>query len=160
MDSRTILDESGAEKLLGNGDMLYRSEGMFNCLRVQGAFISSREVQAVIEDIKAHNEAYFDESVADYINKNDSPAGGSDEDGEDDGKVNPQYIKALAIVVKLGSASISLIQRKCSIGYNHAGKIIEWMEMMHYISPFEGKAKPRTVLLSKEEFESKFGKLD
>ena len=160
VDSRTILDESGAEKLLGNGDMLYRSEGMFNCLRVQGAFISSREVQAVIEDIKAHNEAYFDESVADYINKNDSPAGGSDEDGEDDGKVNPQYIKALAIVVKLGSASISLIQRKCSIGYNHAGKIIEWMEMMHYISPFEGKAKPRTVLLSKEEFESKFGKLD
>ena len=160
VDSRTILDESGAEKLLGNGDMLYRSEGMFNCLRVQGAFISSREVQAVIEDIKAHNEAYFDESVADYINKNDSPAGGSDEDGEDDGKVNPQYIKALAIVVKLGSASISLIQRKCSIGYNHAGKIIEWMERMHYISPFEGKAKPRTVLLSKEEFESKFGKLD
>ena len=160
VDSRTILDESGAEKLLGNGDMLYRTEGMFNCLRVQGAFLSSKEVQSVIEEIKANNEAYFDKSVADYINKSEEPAGGGDDDGEDDGKVNPQYIKALGIVVKLGTASISLIQRKCSIGYNHAGKIIEWMEMMHYISPFEGKAKPRTVLLTKEEFESKFGKLD
>ncbi|MDE5897623.1 MAG: hypothetical protein K2H43_07400 [Clostridia bacterium] len=159
VDSRTILDESGAEKLLGNGDMLYRTEGMFNCLRVQGAFLSSKEVQAVIEDIKANNEAYFDESVADYINKSEAPSGDGD-DGDDDGNVSPQYIKALGIVVKLGSASISLLQRKCSIGYNHAGKIIEWMEMMHYISPFEGKAKPRTVLLTKEEFESKFGKLD
>ncbi len=162
VDSRTILDESGAEKLLGNGDMLYRTEGMFNCLRVQGAFLSSQEVQAVIEDIKANNEAYFDDSVADYINRanqSEGGAGGYDTDA-DDGAVDPQYVKALAIVVKLGSASISLIQRKCSVGYNHAGKIIEWMELMGYISPFDGKAKARTVLLTKEDFESKYGSLD
>ena len=159
VDSRTILDESGAEKLLGNGDMLYRTEGMFNCQRVQGAFISSQEVQAIIEAIKSNNEAYFDESVANYINKSEETSGGGD-GGEGDDNVSPLYIKALAIVVKAGTASISQLQRKLSVGYNHAGKMIEWMEMMHYISPFEGKAKPRTVLLTKEDFESKFGKLE
>ena len=161
VDSRTILDSSGAEKLLGNGDMLYRTEGMFSSCRVQGAFLSSEEVQAVVEDIKAHNEAYFDSNIADYINNADKgqAADGASDDMDGDA-VDPQYIKALAIVVKLGSASISLIQRKCSVGYNHAGKIIEWMELMGYISPFDGKAKARTVLLSKEEFESKYGSLD
>ncbi len=160
VDSRTILDESGAEKLLGLGDMLFRTEGMFNCLRVQGAFLSSEEVQAIIEDIKAHNEAYFDDSVSDYINREGagpSPSGG---DYADDGGVDGEYIRALGIVVKLGQASISLIQRKCSVGYNHAGKIIEWMEAMGYISPFDGKAKAREVLLTKEEYEAKYGSLD
>ena len=65
--------------------------------------------------------------------------------------------KALGIAVNLGQASISLIQRKCSVGYNHAGKIIEWMEDMGYITPFDGKAKARGVLLSKEDFEAKYG---
>lgn len=161
VDSRTIIDSSGAEKLLGNGDMLYRTEGMFNCSRVQGAFLSSDEVQAIVEEIKANNEAYFDTEIADYINKPNQSEGGIDAgDDSDGGAVDPQYIKALAIVVKLGSASISLIQRKCSVGYNHAGKIIEWMELMGYISPFDGKAKARTVLLTKEEFESKYGSID
>ena len=160
VDSRTIIDTSGAEKLLGNGDMLYRTEGMFNCSRVQGAFLSSEEVQAVIEDVKRNNEAYFDQSVADYINKTQSQESDSVDGDDDGGEIDPQYIKALAIVVKVGSASISLIQRKCSVGYNHAGKIIEWMELMGYISPFDGKAKARTVLLTKEEFESKYGSLD
>ncbi len=161
VDSRTILDESGAQKLLGNGDMLYRTEGMYNCLRVQGAFVGSEEVQKIVQDIKANNEAYFDESVADFINREESGGmGGGIGDDADDGAVDPQYIKALAIVVKLGQASISLIQRKCSVGYNHAGKIIEWMELMGYISAFDGKAKARTVLLSKEDFEAKYGDLD
>ena len=160
VDSRTILDESGAQKLLGLGDMLFRTEGMYNCLRVQGAFVGSDEVQKIVEDIKTHNEAYFDESVADFINREESGAVGIGGDAEDDGAPDPQYINALRIVVKLGQASISLIQRKCSVGYNHAGKIIEWMEMMGYISAFDGKAKARTVLLSKEDFESKYGDLD
>ena len=160
VDSRTILDESGAQKLLGNGDMLYRTEGMFDCVRVQGAFVGSDEVQKIIEDIKAHNEAYFDENVADFINREESGSAGGGGEDADDSSVDPQYIKALAIVVKLGQASISLIQRKCSVGYNHAGKIIEWMELMGYISAFDGKAKARTVLLSKEDFEAKYGDLD
>ena len=63
-------------------------------------------------------------------------------------------------MVKLGQASISLIQRKCSVGYNHAGKIIEWMELMGYITPFDGKAKARNVLLSPEDFQAKYGDID
>ena len=156
VDSRTILDESGAQKLLGNGDMLFRTGGMFVSKRVQGAFVSAADMQRVVEDVKAHNEAYFDESVAEYINKTESGAGGGGEDG-DDGAVDPLYIRALKIVVDLGQASISLIQRKCSVGYNHAGKIIEWMDLMGYISPFDGKAKARSVLLTKEEFQEKYG---
>lgn len=161
VDSRTILDESGAEKLLGNGDMLYKTGGMFSCMRVQGAFLSSEEVQAVVEEIKANNEAYFDPEIADYINKTEAGDSGLSDGVEGESEaVNAEYIKALAISVKLGTTSISLIQRKCSVGYNHAGKIIEWMELMGYITPFDGKAKARTVLLTKEEYESKYGSLD
>ena len=162
VDSRTILDEKGAENLLGNGDMLYTSEGMRGTKRVQGAYIDPDEVMAIVSDIKANNEAYYDDDVSDYINK----SGGSESGGSsgpasfaDDGAggVAQVYVKALGIVVELGQASISLIQRKCSVGYNHAGKIIEWMESMGYISPFDGKAKARSVLLTKEEFEAKYG---
>ena len=159
VDSRTILDESGAQKLLGKGDMLFREAGMRNTMRVQGAFVHAQEMQAVVQDIKAHNEAYFDSSVADYINKTEGEAESSG-GGDADDAVDPQYIKALGIVVKLGQASISLIQRKCSVGYNHAGKIIEWMELMGYITPFDGKAKARNVLLSPEDFQAKYGDID
>ncbi len=160
VDSRTILDETGAEKLLGAGDLLYRSEGMFNCRRVQGAFLSDDEVGDIVQDIKTHNESYYDEKISDYINKvgSGNEGGGGGEEG-DGGQVNPQYIRALAMVVKSKSASISLIQRKCSVGYNHAGKIVEWMELMGYISAFDG-SKARTVLLTKEEFEAKYGNID
>ncbi len=160
VDSRTILDESGAQKLLGKGDMLFREAGMRNTMRVQGAFVHAQEMQAVVQDIKAHNEAYFDSSVADYINKTEGEADSSGGGGDADDAVDPQYIKALGIVVKLGQASISLIQRKCSVGYNHAGKIIEWMELMGYITPFDGKAKARNVLLSPEDFQAKYGDID
>ncbi len=161
VDSRTIIDETGAQKLLGNGDMLFRTEGMFNCQRVQGAFLSSKEVEQIVANVKANNEAYFDTEISDYINNPGQTAGASSgDDMDEDAEVGEQYIKALGIVVKLGTASISLIQRKCSVGYNHAGKIIEWMELMGYISPFDGKAKARTVLLTKEEYESKYGSLD
>jgi S-DNA-T family DNA segregation ATPase FtsK/SpoIIIE len=115
-------------------------------------------VQAIVEDIKRNNEAYFDSSVSDFINNSNNQSAASDD--ADGGEVNPIYIKALGIVVQLGTASISLIQRKCSVGYNHAGKIIEWMEMMGYITAFDGKAKARTVLLTKEDYESKYGSLD
>ncbi len=160
VDSRTILDEMGAEKLLGNGDMLYRSEGMYNSMRVQGAFLSSEEVQTIVNEIKDRNEAYFDDTVADFINKSGEGGGGGDDEDSDDESASPEAIKALGIAVKLKQASISLIQRKCSIGYAHAGKIIEWMERMGYISPFDGSSKARTVLLTPEEYESKYGKLD
>ena len=162
VDSRTIIDETGAQKLLGNGDMLYRTEGMFNCMRVQGAFLSDKEVEQIVANVKQNNESYYDSEVADYIN-NPGQVAGAAADGDDDGgseEVSEQYIKALGMVVKIGTASISLIQRKCAVGYNHAGRILEWMEVMGYVTPFDGKAKARTVLLTKEEYESKYGSLD
>ena len=128
--------------------------------RAQGAYLTPEETQEIINFVKKHNEAYFDNDVSDYVNKQPSESGAGGLDDEDGGEVDEKYIKALGMVVKLGTASISLIQRKCSVGYNHAGKIVEWMELMGYVSPFDGTSKPRTVLLTQEEYESKYGKLD
>ncbi len=154
VDSRTILDESGAEKLLGNGDMLYRTDTMTFPFRVQGAFLSSQEVQDVVSYVKEHNEAYYDDRVTEFLNNENGSVGGGDAGDED--SVEAVYIDALRYVVSIGQASISMIQRKCSVGYPKAGKIIEWMENMGYISAFDG-AKARKVLLTQEEFDSKYG---
>lgn len=156
VDSRVILDQSGAQKLLGKGDFLYTMQGVNTPVRVQSAFISSEDSQRVVNFIKANNEAYYDESATAFINNtrgsSEGGAGGSSDE------IEPVYIEALHYVILCNSASISLIQRKCSIGYHKAGKIVEWMEDMGYISSFEG-AKARKVLISKEEFESKYGPL-
>ncbi len=159
LNSRIMLDESGAEKLLGYGDMLVKTSGKPR--RVQGSYISAAERQRVINYIRENNETYFDESVAEAIDRTESSGqgGAADVDGGDGGAVSETYIKALGVVVKRGQASISLIQRSLGIGYNHAGKIIEWMESQGFISAFEG-SKARTVLLTKEEYESRFGGLD
>ncbi|MBQ8657688.1 MAG: hypothetical protein IJ506_00965 [Clostridia bacterium] len=156
VDSRVILDQTGAQKLLGKGDFLYTMSGVNTPVRVQSAFISSEESQNVINFIKMNNEAYFDESATAFIN-NSRPAGDSSLDAGEEG-VEGVYVEALRFVILSGSASISMIQRKCSVGYNKAGKIIEWMEEMGYISTFDG-AKARKVLITKEEFESKYGAL-
>ena len=156
VDSRVILDQSGAQKLLGKGDFLYTMQGINTPVRVQSAFISPEESQKVVNFIKANNEAYYDEEATAYINN--SKSGGGDSSSRDRDNVEPVYIDALRYVILSGSASISMIQRKCSAGYNKAGKIIEWMEDMGYISPFDG-AKARKVLISKEQFEEKYGPL-
>ncbi len=156
VDSRVILDQTGAQKLLGKGDFLYTMQGINTPVRVQSAFISSEDSQRVVNFIKANNEAYYDESATAYINNvRGGSEGGSFGSGDE---VESVYIEALRYVILSNSASISLIQRKCSIGYNKAGKIVEWMEDMGYISSFEG-AKARKVLITKEEFESKYGSL-
>ncbi|MBE7080873.1 MAG: DNA translocase FtsK, partial [Clostridiales bacterium] len=156
VDSRVILDQSGAQKLLGKGDFLYSMPGINTPVRVQSAFISPSDSQKVVNFIKANNEPYYDEEATAYINNtrmsdDDSPSG-------DKAEIDPMSIEALRHVILSGSASISMIQRKCSAGYNRAGKIIEWMEDMGYISAFDG-AKARKVLITKEEFESKYGPL-
>lgn len=157
VDSRVILDASGAQKLLGNGDLLYIMAGMNAPTRVQGASISSEDAQKVINYIKANNEAEYDETVSAFINNMKSQSDDGDGGGDDEG-IEEVYIEALRFIIQSGSASISMIQRKCSVGYNKAGKIIEWMEDMGYISAFDG-AKARKVLITKEEFESKYGPL-
>lgn len=158
VDSRVILDQTGAQKLLGKGDFLYTMQGINTPVRVQSAFISSGDSQKVVNFIKSNNEAYYDEEATAYINNSRGYAGEDSADGRDKDNVDPMYIDALRYVILSGSASISMIQRKCSAGYNRAGKIIEWMEDMGYISAFDG-AKARKVLITKEEFESKYGPL-
>ncbi len=158
VDSRVILDQTGAQKLLGMGDFLYTMQGINTPVRVQSAFISSEDSQRVVNFIKANNEAYYDENATAYINnvRGTGENGGDSFGGSDE--VEPVYIEALRYVILNESASISMIQRKCSVGYNKAGKIVEWMEDMGYISSFDG-AKARKVLITKEEFESKYGSL-
>ena len=162
VDSRVILDQTGAQKLLGKGDFLYTMPGINVPVRVQSAFISPEDSQKVVNYIKYNNEAYYDEEATAYINSRGGN-GGTPSDPFDSGNggdnVDPVYIEALRYVILSNSASISMIQRKCSAGYNRAGKIIEWMEDMGYISPFDG-AKARKVLITKEEFESKYGPLE
>ncbi len=157
VDSRVILDQSGAQKLLGKGDFLYTMQGINTPVRVQSAFISASDSQRVVNFIKQNNEAYYDETATAYINNTRSSDNGNGSFGGSD-EVEGVYIEALRFVILSGSASISMIQRKCSVGYNKAGKIVEWMEDMGYISSFDG-AKARKVLITKEEFESKYGSL-
>lgn len=158
VDSRVILDDTGAENLLGAGDLLYKTGSMFGVERVQGAWLDSPEIQRVCDYIRRNNEAYYDESVTEFINSGGKTSAEGDAERENDGEVEPVYVDALRYVVQSGSASISMIQRKCSVGYNKAGKIIEWMEMSGYISPFDG-AKSRKVLLSADDFRAKYGEL-
>lgn len=162
VDSRVILDQSGAQKLLGKGDLLYTMPGVAAPIRVQSAFISPEESQRIVNFIKNNNTAYYDEEATAFINSRGGYAGGDEASGggaRDGENIDPVYIEALRHVIACGSASISMIQRKCAAGYSRAGKIVEWMEEMGYISSFDG-SKARKVLITKEEFESKYGSLE
>ncbi len=161
-DSRTIFDIGGAEKLLGAGDMYFRSAENPDLARIQGCFIDSPEVQAVTEFVKKNNETYFDQSVSDFINKveeeeNDAP--GDDGVSESDVKIDDKFIQALKFCVVSNQASVSMLQRRFPIGYVKACKIIDWMENMNYITQSEG-SKPRKVLLSLDEFTRIYGDVD
>ena len=158
IDSRVILDESGAQNLLGQGDLLYSTEGTKTPIRIQAPFISSEKAQEVIRYIKENNDSNFNEEAAAYIDKPKGQSGGFGGDSQEDDVVDYVYVEALRNVILSGSASISLVQRKCSVGYNKAGKIIEWMEEQGYISAFDG-AKARKVLITPEQFEEKYGSL-
>ena len=164
-DARTIFDIGGAEKLLGKGDLYFRSAESPDLARIQGCFVDTHEVQKVTDFVKAHNETYFDQSVSDFINtveveETQNSLGG--EDGAGDGgdiKIDDTYIKALHYCVTSNQASVSMIQRRFPVGYIKACKIIDWMENMNYVTQSEG-SKPRKVLLSKEEFINTYGEID
>ena len=155
VDSRVILDQTGAQKLLGKGDMIYTASGINTPVRVQSPYISSADSQKVVQFIKENNEAFFDESATSFIN---SARGGGVGDGSDGNGLDVEqvYLDALKLVIQTQTASISMVQRKCSVGFNKAGKIIEWMEQMEFISPYEG-AKARTVYITQEKFVELFG---
>ncbi|MGN0815012.1 MAG: DNA translocase FtsK [Candidatus Coproplasma sp.] len=163
-DSRTIFDIGGAEKLLGKGDLYFRSAENPELNRIQGCFIDSPEVQAVTDYVKKHNETYFDQSVSDFINKVEEEeeaesSGGDEMGGDSDIKIDDKFIQALKFCVVSNQASVSMLQRRFPIGYVKACKIIDWMENMNYITQSEG-SKPRKVLLSLDEFTRIYGDVD
>ncbi len=161
-DSQTILGEAGAEKLLGYGDMLCKTADMPAPERYQGAYISSREVNNVVTYIKEHNQAYFDDELSEFLDKETKPKQEEttvDGDGEsNENEVSELFLKALWLAVNSETVSISLLQRRFQIGYSRAGGLVDKMERMGFVSGNEG-SKARRVLLSREEFENKFGQM-
>ena len=143
IDSRTILDKSGAETLLGKGDMLYLSADSSKPVRIQGAFLSDEEVEKVVDYVKSQSEAQYDPNMT--PSEVSSQGGGSS--SVDD--VDPLYKEVLLFIAKTQKASASLLQRRFKIGYNRAARIIDMLEEDGYIGPVDG-SKPRKVFLEKE----------
>lgn len=153
VDSRTILDMAGAEKLLGKGDMLYYPVGLQKPIRVKGTFISDKEVEQVVNYVKEQVSAEYNEDIIEKIAENNNGPG----KGEMADELLPQ---AIEMVISCGQASVSLIQRRFKVGYARAGRIIDQMSERGIISGFEG-SKPRRVLISKEQWdEMKMGMED
>lgn len=147
VDSRTILDMVGAEKLLGKGDMLYYPQSAAKPIRGQGAFVTDKEVEEIIGYIKKNNVVQYDEETAEAIvnaSKSGAPtaSGGSGEgDGEDE-----LFCDAVDVVLQAGYASVSILQRRLNLGYPRASRLIDRMADKGYIGPFEG-SKPRKILI-------------
>ena len=154
-DSRTILDQGGAENLLGRGDMLYAPVDAAEPSRIQGAFVSGEEVYKVVEFVKDNNPSDFDEEVESKILTAHKAGGGIDDD-EDGAGYDPLLPQALKMFIQNGQASISVIQRRFLVGYPRAARIVDQMEKANYISPQDG-SKPRSVYLTMEQFEQIFG---
>lgn len=145
IDSRTILDMAGAEKLLGRGDMLLHPVGKTKPLRAQGANITDSEVEKVVEFVKAQGNVDYDDNIIEEINNEDSPY---NSDNTDRDELLP---RAIEMVVDAGQASVSLIQRKFKVGYARAARIVDQMEARGIIGGFEG-SKPRQLLISKQQW--------
>ena len=151
VDSRTILDMAGAEKLLGKGDMLFYPAGAPKPTRIQGAFVSDKEVEKIVDFVKNNGEATYNDDILKQIENANSTDKEIDAGDEDD-NTDPLLMEAIDVVVETGQASTSFIQRRFKVGYARAGRIIDQMEERGVISGFQG-SKPREVLMSKERWE-------
>lgn len=143
VDSRTILDTIGAEHLLGAGDMLFLPPGSSKLVRIHGAFVSSGEINRIVEFLRKQGKPSYDSSILEEVRKEKEEAAGEEEYDE-------KYDEAVAFVAETGQASISLIQRRFRIGYNRAARIVEKMEEEGVVGPSDG-VKPREVLIKKIE---------
>jgi S-DNA-T family DNA segregation ATPase FtsK/SpoIIIE len=142
IDSRTIIDQQGAEKLLGAGDMLFIPPGTSKLSRIHGAYVSDKEISRIVDFIKMQAQPAYDSSIEKFA----LAAAQIQHDGDDD--FDEKYDEAVALVGELGQASISLVQRYMKIGYNRAARIIEKMETEGIVGPSDG-SKPRKVLIRK-----------
>ena len=150
IDSRTILDQVGAEKLLGKGDMLYYPASASKPVRVQGAFVSDGEVEKIVDFIKSNGVATYNEDILEEIEKSNKSDGQKEQEAEED-DMDPLLMDAIETVVEIGQASTSFIQRRFKVGYARAGRIIDQMEARGIISGYEG-SKPRQVLITMERW--------
>jgi len=144
VDSRTILDVSGAEHLLGAGDLLFLPPGTARLQRIHGAYISEHETERIVAFLKEQGTAQYDESVLRVVEE--SEEGGGAENGEE---YDEKYDEAVALVCETGQASISMVQRRLRVGYNRAARMIEIMEKEGIVGPSDG-SKPREVLARKD----------
>lgn len=154
IDSRTILDSSGAEKLLGMGDMLYSPIGSNKPLRVQGCYISDEEVEELCEFIKNQGESKYSEKIQKEIESKaaqDKTSTKFTDGGESGENLDPLFDEAVDVVLENGKASTSFLQRKLGVGYSRGSKIMDQMEDKHIIGPAEG-AKPRKILINKQQW--------
>jgi DNA segregation ATPase FtsK/SpoIIIE, S-DNA-T family len=149
-DSRVILDQAGAESLLGQGDMLFKPLGTSRLQRVQGAYVTEEEIALVVEQCKGQREQELDESLLELPEAfaEDVDA----DDGDFDPDEDPLLERAIEIVVQTQTASVSLLQRRLRVGYTRAGRLIDMLERRGIISGYEG-SKPRRVLVGEGDLD-------
>lgn len=150
VDSRTIIDMAGAEKLLGKGDMLYYPIGFPKPVRLQGAFINDREVEVITDFLKEETAAQYDEGVMEGVN-----GGAAVHGGGSDGECDELFQKAVEIGIEYGQVSISMLQRRLRVGYARAARLIDEMEIRGIVSAFEG-SKPRQMLITRDDYDTLF----
>jgi len=154
VDSRTIIDTNGAEKLLGNGDMLFNPVGTAKPIRVQGCFISNKEIEKTVKYIKSEAQACYDEEIINDIAsravevKKKGAVNGIGEEGEHEDEM---LQKAIEVVAESQIASTTFLQRKLKLGYARAANIVDTLEQRHIVGPPDG-SKPRKVLITKQQW--------
>lgn len=154
MDSRVILDEGGAEKLLGNGDLLYKPVGLGKPVRVQGSYVATEEIKRVVDFLKAQTSSQYDEEVASEVEKHIPVAKGekpAQEASSESSSENNMTERAIEVVVEAGQASTSYLQRRLKLGYARAARIMDELEEMGIVGPADG-AKPREVRLTRSQW--------
>ena len=151
VDSRTILDSIGAEKLLGKGDMLYFPSGAPKPSRVQGAFVTDEEVEKIVDFVKSNGTATYSEDILETIENNNKTDKELVQEASEDDEADPFLMDAIQTVIETGQASTSFIQRRFKVGYARAGRIIDQMEERGVISGYQG-SKPREVLMTMDRW--------
>lgn len=151
IESRIILDTPGAEKLLGRGDMLYAPLGAPKPLRVQGCFITTAEIESVVEFVKKTSKADYSQEVMDQIERQAEGADNGADLGGGEEAEDEMLPRAIEVVVEMGQASTSMLQRRLKLGYSRASRLVDEMEARGIVGPFEG-SKPRQVLITRDEW--------
>ncbi len=155
LESRIILDNTGAEKLVGKGDMLYAPLGAGKPQRVQGCFISPEEIERVVEFVKQSGEAQYSDEVIAKIEESvqDKDAKGGRAQAEPAGDEGDELLPAaVEVVLETGQASVSMLQRRLKLGYSRAARLVDQMEERGIVGPFEG-SKPRQLLITRAQWQ-------